>query len=108
MEIRAAEISAILRQQIAGFGSEADVAEIGQVLSVGDGIERVALIGQIEQRRGITFGQAGSARRVGSQWKAVPNLCAGGRRSRQLVAVGDLGASALARGRRAPRNPRGW
>src|SRR5260370_759664 len=38
MEIRAAEISAILKQQIAGFGSEADVAEIGQVLSVGGGI----------------------------------------------------------------------
>ena len=41
MEIRAAEISAILKQQIANFGSEADVAEIGQVLSVGDGIARV-------------------------------------------------------------------
>src|SRR6266571_133848 len=41
MEIRAAEISAILKQQIAGFGSEADVAEVGQVLSVGDGIARI-------------------------------------------------------------------
>src|SRR5216110_2201010 len=41
MEIRAAEISAILKQQIASFGSEADVAEVGQVLSVGDGIARV-------------------------------------------------------------------
>src|ERR1700734_15188 len=41
MEIRAAEISAILKEQIANFGSEADVAEVGQVLSVGDGIARV-------------------------------------------------------------------
>src|SRR5881275_1711592 len=41
MEIRAAEISAILKQQIANFGNEADVAEVGQVLSVGDGIARV-------------------------------------------------------------------
>ena len=41
MEIRAAEISAILKEQIAGFGSEADIAEVGQVLSVGDGIARV-------------------------------------------------------------------
>src|SRR5580700_7316215 len=41
MEIRAAEISAILKQQIANFGSEADVAEVGQVLSVGDGIARI-------------------------------------------------------------------
>src|SRR6266536_1002117 len=38
MEIRAAEISAILKQQIASFGNEADVAEVGQVLSVGDGM----------------------------------------------------------------------
>ena len=41
MEIRASEISAILKQQIEGFGSEADVAEVGQVLSIGDGIARV-------------------------------------------------------------------
>ena len=41
MEIRAAEISAILKEQIADFGKEAEVSEIGQVLSVGDGIARV-------------------------------------------------------------------
>ena len=41
MDIRAAEISAILKQQIANFGNEAEVAEVGQVLSVGDGIARV-------------------------------------------------------------------
>ena len=41
MEIRAAEISSILKQQIADFGTEADVAEVGQVLSVGDGVARV-------------------------------------------------------------------
>ncbi|HYH20327.1 MAG TPA: F0F1 ATP synthase subunit alpha [Azospirillum sp.] len=41
MDIRAAEISAILKQQIANFGTEADVAEVGQVLSVGDGVARV-------------------------------------------------------------------
>src|SRR6476659_9044658 len=40
MDIRAAEISAILKQQIASFGTEAEVAELGQVLSVGDGIAR--------------------------------------------------------------------
>jgi len=38
MDIGAAEISAILKEQIANFGSEADVAEVGQVLSVGDGV----------------------------------------------------------------------
>ncbi len=41
MEIRAAEISEILKKQIAEFGAQSDVAEIGQVLSVGDGVARV-------------------------------------------------------------------
>src|SRR5271157_3535316 len=41
MEIRPAEISEILKKQIAAFDTEADVAETGQVLSVGDGIARV-------------------------------------------------------------------
>src|SRR6476469_6040728 len=41
MDIRAAEISAILKSQIANFGQEADVSDVGQVLSVGDGIARV-------------------------------------------------------------------
>jgi F-type H+-transporting ATPase subunit alpha len=41
MDIRAAEISSILKKQIKEFGKEAEVAEIGQVLSVGDGIARV-------------------------------------------------------------------
>lgn len=38
MEVRAAEISDILKKQIADFGAQADVAEIGEVLSVGDGV----------------------------------------------------------------------
>ncbi|BDA86617.1 ATP synthase subunit alpha [Aureimonas sp. SA4125] len=41
MDIRAAEISAILKNQIKNFGNEAEVSEVGQVLSVGDGIARV-------------------------------------------------------------------
>jgi F-type H+-transporting ATPase subunit alpha len=41
MDIRAAEISDIIRKQIANFDAQADVAEIGQVLSVGDGVARV-------------------------------------------------------------------
>ena len=41
MEIKAAEISEILKKQIANFGAQADVAEIGQVLSIGDGVARV-------------------------------------------------------------------
>ena len=41
MDIRPAEISEILKQQIAGFDTEANVAEVGTVLTVGDGIARV-------------------------------------------------------------------
>ncbi|GLQ19280.1 F0F1 ATP synthase subunit alpha [Algimonas porphyrae] len=41
MDIRAAEISTILKQQIQDFGKEAKVSDVGQVLSVGDGIARV-------------------------------------------------------------------
>ena len=41
MEIRAAEISKVIKDQIANFGTDATVSEIGQVLSVGDGIARV-------------------------------------------------------------------
>ena len=40
MALRAAEISTILKQQIEGFTAEADVSEVGTVLSVGDGIAR--------------------------------------------------------------------
>ena len=41
MDIQAAEISAVLKEQISNFGNDAEVAEVGQVLSVGDGIARV-------------------------------------------------------------------
>src|SRR2546421_12396702 len=55
MEIRAAEISAILKQQIANFGSEADVAEVGQVLSVGDGIGRVYGLDKVQAGEMVEF-----------------------------------------------------
>ena len=41
MDIRAAEISSILKKQIKGYGTKAKVSDVGQVLSVGDGIARV-------------------------------------------------------------------
>src|SRR5580698_11469966 len=55
MEVRAAEISAILKQQIANFGSEADVAEVGQVLSVGDGIARVYGLDKVQAGEMVEF-----------------------------------------------------
>ncbi|MBV8060888.1 MAG: F0F1 ATP synthase subunit alpha [Alphaproteobacteria bacterium] len=41
MDIRASEISSVLKKEIANFGAMAEVAEVGQVLSIGDGVARV-------------------------------------------------------------------
>ena len=55
MDINPAEISAILKKQIADFGSEAEVAEVGQVLSVGDGIARVHGLDQVQAGEMVEF-----------------------------------------------------
>ena len=55
MDIRAAEISAILKEQIKNFGQEAEVAEIGQVLSVGDGIARVYGLDKVQAGEMVEF-----------------------------------------------------
>ncbi len=55
MEIRAAEISEILKKQIAEFGAQADVAEIGQVLSVGDGVARIYGLDQVRAGEMVEF-----------------------------------------------------
>ncbi|HZH26599.1 MAG TPA: F0F1 ATP synthase subunit alpha [Azospirillaceae bacterium] len=55
MELRAAEISAILKQKIANFGTEADVAEVGQVLSVGDGVARVYGLDNVKAGEMVEF-----------------------------------------------------
>ncbi len=55
MEIKAAEISAILKKRIQDFGSEAEVAEVGQVLSVGDGIARVYGLDQVQAGELVEF-----------------------------------------------------
>ena len=55
MEIRAAEISAILKEQIANFGTETDVAEVGQVISVGDGVARVYGLDNVQAGEMVEF-----------------------------------------------------
>ena len=55
MAIQAAEISAILKDQIRNFGQEAEVAEVGQVLSVGDGIARVFGLDNIQAGEMVEF-----------------------------------------------------
>ena len=55
MELKAAEISDILKKQIADFGAQADVAEIGQVLSIGDGVARVYGLDQVQAGEMVEF-----------------------------------------------------
>ncbi len=59
MEIRPAEISEILKRQIASFDTDANVAETGQVLSVGDGIARVFGLQNCMQGEMVEFPGAG-------------------------------------------------
>jgi len=59
MEIRPAEISAILKSQIASFDTGADVADVGQVLSVGDGIARVYGLASVMAGEMVEFPAAG-------------------------------------------------
>ena len=63
MDIRAAEISTILKDQIENFGADAEVTEVGKVLSVGDGIARVYGLDQIQAGEMVEFpgGIAGMA-----------------------------------------------
>ncbi|GAB4148526.1 MAG: F0F1 ATP synthase subunit alpha [Sphingomonadales bacterium] len=55
MEVRAAEISKILKDQIANFGAEAEVSEIGEVLSVGDGIARIYGLDNVQAGEMVEF-----------------------------------------------------
>ena len=55
MSIQAAEISAILKEQIKNFGQDAEVAEVGRVLSVGDGIARVHGLDNIQAGEMVEF-----------------------------------------------------
>ncbi len=55
MDIRAAEISAILKEQIKNFGQEAEVSEVGQVLSVGDGIAHAYGLDNVQSGEMVEF-----------------------------------------------------
>jgi F-type H+-transporting ATPase subunit alpha len=55
MEIRAAEISKVIKDQIANFGTDATVSEIGSVLSVGDGIARVHGLDNVQAGEMVEF-----------------------------------------------------
>jgi len=55
MDIRAAEISKVIKDQIAGFGVDAQVSEVGQVLSVGDGIARIHGLDNVQAGEMVEF-----------------------------------------------------
>ncbi|SDA20718.1 F0F1 ATP synthase subunit alpha [Sphingomonas sp. NFR15] len=55
MDIRAAEISKVIKDQIASFGTEAEVSETGQVLSVGDGIARIHGLDNVQAGEMVEF-----------------------------------------------------
>ncbi|AKM10143.1 F0F1 ATP synthase subunit alpha [Croceicoccus naphthovorans] len=55
MEIRAAEISKVIKDQIANFGTEAQVNEVGSVLSVGDGIARIHGLDKVQAGEMVEF-----------------------------------------------------
>ncbi len=55
MEIKAAEISSVIKDQISNFETKADVAEVGTVLSVGDGIARVYGLDQVQAGEMVEF-----------------------------------------------------
>ncbi len=55
MKIQPAEISDILKREIANFGAEAEVSEVGQVLSVGDGIARVYGLDNVQAGEMVEF-----------------------------------------------------
>ena len=55
MEIRAGEISSVIKDQISNFETKADVAEVGTVLSVGDGIARVYGLDQVQAGEMVEF-----------------------------------------------------
>ena len=55
MEIRAAEISSILKKKIDNFNSDVELSEVGQVLSVGDGIARIHGLDQVQAGEMVEF-----------------------------------------------------
>src|SRR6476661_6038267 len=55
MDIRAAEISKVIKDQIASFGTEAEVTEVGTVLSVGDGIARIYGLDNVQAGEMVEF-----------------------------------------------------
>ena len=55
MEINPSEVTKILKEQIKKLGDRAEVSEVGQVLSVGDGIARIYGLDNVKQEKWLSF-----------------------------------------------------
>ncbi|MGB3064731.1 MAG: F0F1 ATP synthase subunit alpha, partial [Sphingobacterium siyangense] len=55
IEVRPDEVSAILREQLSGFKSEAELEEVGTVLAVGDGIARIYGLTKVQSGELVEF-----------------------------------------------------
>ena len=55
MEINPSEVTRILKEQIKNFGEKAEISEVGQVLSVGDGIARIYGLDNVEAGEMVEF-----------------------------------------------------
>ena len=62
MDLRASEISAVLKTEIENFGTDAQVAEVGQVLSVSDGVARVYGLDNVQAGEMVEFDDASNTR----------------------------------------------
>ena len=93
MDIRAAEISKVIRDQISNFGTEAQVSETGQVLSVGDGIARIYGLDNVQAGEMVEFanGVQGMALNLEADNVGVGDLRVRRRRSKKATSVKRTG-----------------
>ena len=112
MDIRAAEITAILKDQIKNFGQEAEVSEVGQVLSVGDGIARVYGLDNVQAGEMVEFenGTRGMALNletdnVGIVIFGSDRDIAEGQTVKRTGAIGQASSRARGKATRTKKNP---
>ena len=55
MKINPSEVTQVIKEQIANFGTESEVSEVGQVLSVGDGISRIYGLDNVQAGEMVEF-----------------------------------------------------
>jgi F0F1-type ATP synthase alpha subunit len=84
MEIRAAEISKVIRDQIANFGTEAQVSEVGSVLSVGDGIARIHGLDKVQAGEMVAEARQHAPERLAAHFRVANERAQLGRFAQRL------------------------